>query len=39
MLFNIHTQCARRTGADVMSHQVNTGASILTWMRLALIEL
>lgn len=35
---NKHTQCARGAGADIMSHQINASASILAWMRLALID-
>lgn len=36
---SVPTQSPWRTGADVMSHQVDAGASILTRMRLTLVDL
>lgn len=32
------TQSAWRTGADVVSHQVDAGAAVLTRMRLTLVD-
>jgi hypothetical protein len=34
-----HTQGARWAGTDVVSHQVNAGATVLAWVRLALVDL